>query len=297
MVSLSQFKPFSKLGWRLGQVAGWAIAAVLLGRSAALADCVGTEVNGICIDPHGAGALEQPVQSLSELQDVQALQLTVTLPEEMDVAIAAPQLTAGVAAPAGSQREATLTAQGSTVTSSNAQGITLPANQAIPLELTLEALRPVPFAPDSYLYSVELSFTPTAGAVTTYAIEFGGSVAAACLQDGVTAGTLMPSLVNGLDSSLGVAGAIANLRCNTDMTVTAITTANGGTPAVGQFASCNVTFDQSALLDCDGSTAALLGQGSFPLGLAEVDLALENYQAGMLPAGSYNYVVTLTVTP
>ena len=53
----------------------------------------------------------------------------------------------------------------------------------------------------------------------------------------------------------------------------------------------------SALLDCDGSTAALLGQGSFPLGLAEVDLALENYQAGMLPAGSYNYVVTLTVTP
>lgn len=299
MVSFSQFKPSSKLGLRVAWGAGWAIAAVLLGRSVALADCAGTEVNGLCLDPHGVGDLALPVQSLSELRETQELLLTVTLPEEMDVAIAAPQLVSGVAGPTGSQREATLTAQGNTVTSRNAETITLPANQAMTLELTLDALRPVPFVPDGYLYSVELSFTPTTGAgpVTTYAVNFAGSVAAACLQDGVTAGTLMPSLVNGLDSSLGVAGAIANLRCNTNMTVTANTAASTATPAVGQFASCNVTFDQSALLDCDGSTAALLGQGGFPLGLADVDLALENYQAGMLPAGSYNYVVTLTFTP
>ncbi len=277
-----------------------AIASCLFSAAPAMADCSGTEINGVCVAPHGTGDLELPVQSLAELQAVQSLQLTVTLTEEMELSIAAPHLTAGGTGPAGSQREANLTALGSTVTSDNGQVITLPANQAISLALTMEALRPEPFAPDSYLYKVELVFTPTTsgGAVTTYEVDFGGAVAAACLQDGVVGGTLMPSLANGLDSSgAGAAGAITNLRCNSDMNVTATTTASSSTPNINEFANCQVTFDQSALLDCNGSTAILLGTGSFPLATAEVDLALSNFQAGILPAGTYNYVVTLTLTP
>ncbi len=297
-MSQSRLQRRSVLGrWSLW---GLAIGSCLLATSPAMADCSGTEINAVCIAPHGEGDLELPIQSLSELQAVQSLQLTVTLAEEMELAIAAPQLIVGAAGSAGTQREASLTALGSTVTSDNGQAITLPAGQAISLALTMEALRPEPFAPDSYLYNVELIFTPTTagGAVTTYGVDFGGAVVAACLQDGVAGGTLMPSLVNGLDSvGSGVAGEITNLRCNTDMTVTATTMASGITPEVSEFANCQVTFDQSALLDCNGSTAILLGTGSFPLAIAEVDLALSNYQAGMLPAGSYNYVVTLTFTP
>ena len=277
-----------------------AVMSCVLGIAPAMANCSGTEVNGICVAPHGTGDLELLVQSLAELRTVQSLQLTVTLTEELELSIAAPQLTIGGTGPAGTQREANLTALGSTITSNNGQTITLPGNQAITLAITMDALRPEPFAPDSYLYDVELIFTPIAagGVVTTYGVDFGGTVVAACLQDGVAEGTLMPSLVNGLDSAEGgVAGAIANLRCNTDMNVTATTTASGSTPSVSNFANCQVTFDQSALLDCSGSTAALLGSASFPLATAEVDLALNDYQTGMLPAGSYNYVVTLTFTP
>lgn len=277
-----------------------AIASCLLAQAPAQADCSGTEINSLCVAPHSTGNLELPIQSLAELQAGQSLPLTVTLAEEMELSIATPQLMAGGAGSAGSQRQASLTALGSRVTSDGGQAITLPANQAIALELTMEALRPEPFGPDQYLYRVELVFTPTSagGVLTTYDVDFGGVVMAACLQDGVAGGTLMPSPVNGLDSAgAGVAGAIANLRCNTDMTVTATTAASRNTPNVSEFTHCQVTFDQSALLDCDGSTASLLGATSFPLAMAEVDLALSNYQAGMLPAGSYNYVVTLTFTP